>query len=477
MKPNNILNKGTLLAASAAAVSCGGGGQEMPAKMNVIYIIADDLGYGDLGCTGNSLIRTPNIDRMAAEGMIFTDHYAGCTVSAPSRAALMTGLHTGHSYIRGNAEIQPEGQMPLPGDAYTLAEMFRDAGYATGAFGKWGLGFPGSEGDPVRQGFDRFFGYNCQRQAHSYYPGHLWDGEVRVALDGNAEGHRTEYAPDIIHSEALAFIEENADKPFFLFLPYIQPHAELAVPEDEIIESYRGKFEETPFEGKSGKSGYSPQPEPHAAFAAMVTRLDAYVGEVMEALRKYGLDSRTIVFFTSDNGPHREGGADPAFFGSSGQYRGTKRDLYEGGIRVPLIAWAPGIVAGNVECGHLCASWDMMPTFAAIADAKLPEGLATDGISILPSLTGKGRQAAHSHLYWEFHEQGGKMAVREGDWKAVRLNVFDPEHSRTELYDLSGDPGEKQDVAAQHPDVVERLERLMSESRTPSPEFPFPADY
>jgi len=472
----------TCLAAGALGVSCAPKEDSKP--LNVIYILADDLGYGDLGCYGQTLIRTPNIDRLAAAGVRFTQHYSGCTVSAPSRSSLMTGLHSGHTYIRGNRPadkaLSDEGQEPLPEGTFTLGRMFQQAGYATGAFGKWGLGYPGSEGDPLAQGFDHFYGYNCQSLAHKYYPDHLWDDSVRVDLANTAEV-QTDYAPDLIHARALAFIEENKDRPFFLFMPYVLPHAELLVPDDEILASYAGKFDEVPYDGGAlGDYGpgmnwraYASQEQPYAHFAAMITRFDAYVGEVVDKLAELGLTDNTLVVFTSDNGPHVEGGANPAYFQSWGPLRGTKRDLYEGGIRVPMIASLPGTIAAGQTSDHPSAFWDVLPTFAELIGAELPEGL--DGISFAPTLTG-GEQPTHEYLYWEFHERGGMTAVRMGDWKAIRQGVSaDPAvpNGAIELYDLRADLHEDHDVAADHPDVVARAEAIMQAAHTPSELFPF----
>ncbi len=474
---NLILGGGVLAAALTGAAQL----QAAP-KMNVIYILADDLGYGDLGCTGQKKFTTPNIDRLAAQGMLFTQHYSGSTVSAPSRSALMTGQHTGHTWIRGNREMPgQEGQLPLPAGTYTIPAMFKKAGYVTGAFGKWGLGFPGSEGDPVNQGFDEFYGYNCQREAHRYYPQHLWHNTEKVILEGNKDYRRGEYSQDLIHAQCMAFVEANRSKPFFLFMPYVLPHAELIVPEDELIGRYRGVFKEVPYEGIKGSAygpdmsvtAYCPQPEPYATFAAMIARLDQYVGDLMDKLTELGLDKNTIVMFSSDNGPHREGGANPDFFDSYGPFRGVKRDLYEGGIRLPLIAWAPGKIQAGVKNDHICASWDMLPTFAAIAGAKIPASVRTDGLSILPTLTGKGKQKQHEYLYWEFHEQGGKLAVRMGDWKGIMLNATKDKNPSIALYDLSKDIHEDNDVAARHPEVVAKIREIFKAAHTDSKIFQF----
>ena len=448
------------------------GGEGRP---NFVYIVADDLGYGDLGCYGQKDIRTPNLDRMAREGMIFTQHYSGSTVCAPSRSCLMTGLHTGHTPVRGNKEYQPEGQHPLPADAVTVAEVLKRAGYATGAFGKWGLGYPGSEGDPNNQGFDEFYGYNCQRYAHNYYPYFLRHNDKKVMLPGN-EGRKTEqYGPDLIQEQTLKFIEANKDRPFFLFVPHVIPHAELFVPEDDIVKSYRGKFPEKPYKGTDDGpnykiGGYGSVETPRANFAAMITRLDRHVGEIVDKLRQLGLDKSTLVMFTSDNGPHGEGGANPGYFNSSGGLRGMKRDLYEGGIRVPMIAWWPGIIQAGSRSEHVSAFWDVMPTLAELADADAPADI--DGISFAPTLLGKP-QKEHQYLYWEFHEQGGRQAVREGKWKAIRLQVKRDPNGPLELYDLQADPQEKNDVASQHPEIVDRMAQIMTEAHTDSEVFLF----
>ena len=447
-----------------------------PVKPNIVFILADDLGYGDLSCNGQKNFTTPNLDKMAAGGMLFTQHYSGATVCAPSRSALMTGLHTGHTFIRGNKEWKPEGQWPLKADAITIAELLKQAGYVTGAFGKWGLGYPGSEGDPNNQGFDEFFGYNCQRMAHNYYPGHLWDNRQKVVLEGNSGDKFEVYAPKLIHERALQFIEKNRDKPFFLFYPNVIPHAELLLPEENLAE-FRGKFlPEKAFKGaEPGDPGfregpYGTQPESHAAFAAMVTLLDKQVGEVLAKLKELGLEKNTLVIFSSDNGPHQEGGADPDYFDSNGPLKGYKRDLYEGGIRVPAIAfWEGKIVAGS-KSEHISAFWDFLPTVAEVAGVQAPENI--DGISYLPALLGK-EQPKHDHLYWEFHELGGRKALRKGDWKLVQYNVFDPEKTTTELYNLSTDIGEEHNVAAENPEKVNELQQLMNSARVDNPDFPF----
>ncbi len=446
-------------------------------KPNIVYILADDLGYGDLSVYGQTLFQTPNLDKMASQGMLFTDHYSGTTVCAPSRSSLMTGMHTGHTAIRGNKEWKPEGQWPMADSVYTMAEMLKKAGYTTGAFGKWGLGYPGSEGDPNKQGFDEFYGYNCQRMAHNYYPGHLWDNEKKVILEENSGDKFETYAPHLIHDKALKFIEDNQDKPFFLFYPNVIPHAELLLPEENLAE-FRGKFlPEKEYKGaEPGDPGfregpYGTQPESHAAFVAMVTLLDKQVGEVLDKIKELGLEKNTIVMFTSDNGPHLEGGADPDYFNSNGPLKGYKRDLYEGGIRVPMIAWWPEKIEAGSTSSHPSAFWDIMPTVAELAGIETPENI--DGISFLPTLIGNEKQNKHDYLYWEFHEKGGRQALRKGNWKLVQYDVFNPEKTSTELYDLSTDVGENNNLADKHPEVVKELVDLMKDARKESPDFPF----
>ncbi len=446
-------------------------------KPNIVYILADDLGYGDLSCYGQTHFQTPNIDKMATEGMLFTQHYAGCTVCAPSRSSLMTGQTTGHTFVRGNKEVKPEGQWPIPDSTFTVAEMLKKAGYVTGGFGKWGLGYPGSEGDAYKQGFDEFYGYNCQRIAHNYYPSHLWDNDKKIILEGNTGDKFGEYAPELIHQRVLQFIEKNKDNPFFLYYPSTIPHAELLLPEKNLKE-YRGKFlPEKSYKGaefgdKNFRNGsYGTQPESHAAFAAMVTLLDKQVGEVLDKLKELGLEKNTIVIFSSDNGPHLEGGADPDYFDSNGVLKGYKRDLYEGGIREPMIAWWPGKIKAGTTNDYISAFWDMMPTFAELAGVETPENI--DGITMVPTLLGESGQKQHDYLYWEFHEKGGRKALRKGDWKLIHYNVLKPDKTTTELYNVINDPGEENNVAAEHPDIVKELEELMISARTESEVFSF----
>jgi arylsulfatase A len=451
----------------SVAVACA---QQKP---NVIFILADDMGYGDLGCYGQQLIETPNIDRLAAGGMRFTQFYAGTSVCAPSRASLMTGLHTGHTPIRGNYEIKPEGQLPLPDSAYIMPEMFKKAGYKTAAFGKWGMGFPGSEGDPVKQGMDQFYGYNCQRESHNFFPDHLWNNLQRVEL-ANTLTDQQYYAPELIQQQALSFMDKHRADPFFLYLAYTLPHAGLQLPAgDKTFEYYKKKFNEQPkaVKGNWDGSGYQPQAYPHAAYAAMVTKLDSYVGEVLVKLKQLGLDQNTLVIFTSDNGPHREGGNDPEFFNSSSSFRGIKRQLSDGGIREPMIASWPGKIKPGSVSDYIGAFWDFMPTFAALAgQQRLP---ATDGISILPTLFKKGKQQQHEFLYWEFHEDGGRQAVRMGKWKAIKENVMKDPNNPLALYDIVADSKERNNLAAKYPDIVKKIQQIMTAEHIENKNFPF----
>ena len=432
---------------------------------NIIYILADDLGYGDLGCYGQKRIKTPNLDRMAAEGVRFTDHYAGSTVCAPSRCVLMTGLHTGHALIRGNARL------PLREADVTVAELMKAAGYATACIGKWGLGEAGSTGVPNKQGFDYCFGYLNQRHAHNYYPEFLWKNERKFPLEGNKLSkpdpvgagrsvRRTRYSHDLFTAEAIAFIRRSKSKPFFLYLPYTIPHAN--------NEAGKEGMEVPSLGGYAGRQW----PAPQKGHAAMISRMDADVGRLLAVLKELGLDDNTIVMFSSDNGPHGEGGADPKFFGSSGPLRGMKRDLYEGGVRVPMIARWPGRIKPGSRAAHVSAFWDVLPTCCELAGIEAPAGI--DGISFAPTLLGRpGEQAEHEFLYWEFHERGGKQAVRFGRWKGVRVNVAADRNSPIELYDLKADPGENNNVAAGHGDLVKKIAGIMVSARTDSTSWRF----
>lgn len=429
--------------------------------------MADDLGYGELSCYGQQKFETPNIDQMAAEGMRFTQHYAGTTVCAPSRSALMTGLHTGHTYVRGNREIQPEGQHPLPDTATTVADLLQQAGYSTGIIGKWGLGFPGSSGVPEKQGFDTFFGYNCQRQAHHYYPEQLWRNTEKITLEENQDGRKGAYSHHLFTQEAMSFIRENAEQenPFFLYLAYTIPHADVDVP-DSTMAAFQGKFEEEAFTGNH----YVNQPTPRAAFAGMVTLMDQSVGQLLDLLKTLEIDENTLVIFTSDNGPHWAGGHNPDFFDSNGPLRGYKRDLYEGGIRVPMIARWSGKIKGGSTSEHVSAFWDFMSTACELAGAEAPA--YTDGTSYAPALLGR-EQPEHEYLYWEFHEQGKKQAVRKGKWKAVRTNIAKNPEAPLELYDLSADLGEENNIADEHPEVVREMAQIMQKEHREDRDWPF----
>ena len=426
-------------------------------KPNVVIIHADDLGWGDLSCYGQAKFKTPHLDRMAAEGMRFTDYYAGSTVCAPSRGSLMTGRHTGRAWVRGNGDI------PLRPEDVTVAEVLKGAGYATAVMGKWGLGKSGTEGMPDRQGFDEHFGWLDHKHPHRQYSDHLWRNGAKVPTDAGKD-----YSNDLVTEAALDFIRRNRERPFFLYLAPATPHAEMRVPEDSLAE-FRGRYPETPYRNPEADArpadGYRSQATPHAATAAMIARLDRDVGRVLALLKELGIDGGTAVLFTSDNGPHKEGGRDPAFFASYGPFRGIKRDLYEGGIRVPMIARWPGTVPAGATTDHVGAHWDILPTAAAIAGASAPAG--TDGVSLLPTLQ-DGKRRDRAPLYWEFHERGFQQAARMGDWKAVRLKPDAP----IELYDLKSDQGETRDVAAKRPAVVAEAEAFLRAARTDSERWP-----
>ena len=427
-------------------------------KPNIIYILADDLGYGDLSCYGQKKFKTPNIDRLAAEGVKFTQHYSGSTVCAPSRCSLMTGLHTGHAQVRGNREVKPEGQAPMKPGTETIPALLKKAGYVCGMFGKWGLGAPGSSSDPAVF-FDEFYGYNCQRQAHTYYPKHLWHNTKKVQLDGKTYSH------DLIMNAAISYIRANKDRPLFCYIPVTIPHAAMHAPE-ELHSKYRTLYPQ--FEGKVGTYSGTEVQNPIAAFPAMVEHLDNGVGQILALLKELGIEDNTVVMFTSDNGAHREGGHDPDFWDSNGPLRGIKRDLYEGGIRVPFLARWPGKIKPGTTSDHISAFWDMLPTFCEIAGVDTPENV--DGISMVPALLG-GTQRKHDYLYWEFTERGGAQAIRKGNFKAVRRNVSANPDANIELYDLASDLAEISDIAADQPDIVQEMKKLFSQARTESKTF------
>ncbi|MEX0678590.1 MAG: arylsulfatase [Pirellulales bacterium] len=478
-----------LATCSTAAISA-----EPERRPNVVFLLADDLGYADLGCFGQKRIRTPHLDRLAAEGMRLSQHYSGNAVCAPSRCVLMTGLHPGHAFIRDNRAVKPEGQYPIPADTVTLAKLLRHQGYATGGFGKWGLGPPASHGDPLVQGFDRFFGFNCQGVAHNHYPTYLWSDERRVPLGNPDFPSRGElpadadpndpasyrqysgrqYAPDLIGEQALAFIRRHEDEPFFLYFPTTVPHLALQVPEDSLAE-YQGAFPEKPY---VGGRGYLPHRTPRAAYAAMITRMDRDIGRIVDLIKELGLDEQTIFIFSSDNGPLYDelGGTDADFFESAGPLRGRKGSLYEGGIRVPLIVRWQGRIRPNTTSDRTSGFEDWLPTILELIGARGSVPPKLDGISLAPTLLGE-TQPPRPFLYREFPGYGGQQSLRMGDWKAVRQNLIPKGKSakgdRTiELYNLADDVGETRNVAAANPQIVEHMESIMRNEHTPSAEFP-----
>ncbi len=476
-------------------------------KPNIVFIMADDLGFAELGCYGQKKIRTPNIDRLARDGMKFTRNYAGNAVCAPSRCVLMTGKHPGHAWIRSNREAKPEGQAPIPTTEVTIAELLNKDGYTTGAFGKWGLGPPGSEGGPLQQGFDRFFGYNCQRHAHSYYPSYLWDDNRKIPLKNNPPvgGHARfpqdtdttnpgnyarfkgqDYAPDRIAAQALEFIKTNKDKPFFLYYPSVIPHLALHVP-DEALQPYLDlKWDDPPFTKLNG-GGYTPHFTPRAAYAAMITRLDTYVGRILSLLEQLGLDDNTIVVFTSDNGTtHLKREVDYDFFDSVKSLRGLKGSLYEGGVRVPLIVKWPGHVPRSTVSDFVTGFEDWIPTLLGLTGSRQPVPKGVDGVSLVATLNGN-KQPPRNFLYREFPSYGGQQAVWLGNWKGVRQRLARQRNNknakpinnairlRIELYNLHDDIGETKNVANQHPDIVAKMKELMTAQHTRSRLFPIQA--
>lgn len=444
-------------------VTCTNG--QKTSKPNIIFIFADDLGYGDIECYGQQKIETPNIDKLAQRGMKFTQFYSGSTVCAPSRSSFLTGLHTGHTAIRGNVSYPPEGQTPIPDSVITFVNLLQQNGYATAAFGKWGLGYITTSGDPNKKGFDMFYGYNCQTLAHNYYPDHLWNNHDRIDFAAKD----SVYSADIIHQQALRYLKNTGDKPFFMYLPYTIPHGEVIVPHDSIYYYYIKKFNEQPVVTKRMYDGRPLGEYPHASFAAMITRLDKYVGEIVKLVEEKGIANNTLIFFTSDNGPHKEGGGDPEFFNSNGIYKGIKRDLYEGGIRVPFIAYWPGKIRSSVV-DKPAALWDMYPTFLQMAG--VPAKKEIDGISLVPTLFQTGRQKQHEYFYWEFHENDGRQAIRWGKWKAIKLAVTKISDPAIELYDLDIDPKEMNNVAAQNPEIVKKMAGLFSKEHQYNPDWP-----
>ncbi len=467
-----------------------------PPKLNVVFILADDLGWGELGCYGQTKIPTPNIDRLAAEGMRFTQHYSGAPVCAPSRCVLMTGKHLGHAEIRGNRQAKlnfpefTEGQHPLSAASFTVAQAFQQAGYTTGAMGKWGLGPVGSTGDPNKKGFDLFFGYNCQAVAHSYYPAYLWRNSERVTInvdpisghhkpvDGEIVASRyqgLQYAPYLMIAEAERFIKDNRERPFFLYLPFIEPHVAMHPPQDS-VDRFPTDWDE---EAYRGESGYLPHPRPHAGYAAMISDLDSYVGKVTKAIHKAGLEERTLVVFTSDNGTTHEGpktthfhvgGADPTFFNSTAGLRGFKGSVYEGGIRVPMILKLPGAIkAGSVN--HTPSYFaDWFPTLCNAAKIEIPSGL--DGENLWPVMTSEETLSQRNPMIWVFPEYRGQVAVRMGDMKVLRRDLQTKKPSDWEVYDLNADAAEQHDLAGSHPGLIRDVEKLLSREVDLNSQFP-----
>ncbi len=473
------INRRNFLRYTAAAMAAGLTGcnsqRSQPRQPNIIFIMADDLGYGHLGSYGQEKIRTPFLDRMAREGIRFTQCYAGSTVCAPSRSVLMTGKHMGHTSVRGNS-----GGIPLLDSDVTIGEVLKQAGYTTGIFGKWGLGDDGTDGVPYKQGFDEFFGYLHQVHCHFYYPWFLWENDQRYELPGNIGGKREQYSHDVIVEKTLDFIRRRQDEPFFLYVPFTIPHTELLVPEDSFKE-YEGQFPE-PAPYIDRRDHYADQQAPRTTFAGMVTRMDRDIGRIFELLKETGIDENTIVFFTSDNGGQRSGGPDLQFFQGNGPLRAGKGALYEGGIRVPMIVRWPGVIPAGMTKDHPWAFWDVMPTLAELTGAKKPEDI--DGISALTAIVGESLtghpQQQHEFMYWEHPRRGNLMqAVRMGDWKAVRL----AEDQSMELYNLQTDIGETQNIADQHPDIVARIGQYLKTARVPTrkyaaepPTYGYPAE-
>ncbi len=480
------------------------GCEQKPTKPNIIYILADDLGYGEVGYQGQDKIHTPNIDALAKSGMIFTNHYTGAPVCAPARSIFLTGQHGGHTYIRGNDEwghrgevwnyakaaVDPnlEGQRPLPKETLTVGKILQGQGYKTGLVGKWGLGAPLSEGIPNNLGFDYFYGYNCQRQAHNLYPPHMWENKTKVKLNNEvvvpgtkldsladpnspesyARYTQPDFAPDLMHEKALSFVEENKEGPFFLYYASPLPHLPIQAPK-EIVDQYREEFgDEAPYDGSRG---YFPNQFPRATYAAMITRLDQHVGELVAKLEELGLRENTLIVFTSDNGPTFTGGVDFDYFESSAPfsngYGRTKGSVYEGGVRVPMVASWPGTVQAGSESDLPSIFYDMMPTFCDLLGLEIPA--ETDGISFLPTLMGEEQSQTHDYLYWEYPEYGGQQAIRMGKWKAVRTNIKREGNLKIELYDLEKDILEQNDISDDHPEIVTQMEEIFKAEHIESP--------
>ena len=482
---------------STVVISCSER-EKLPKQPNIIYILADDLGYGELGCYGQKKIETPNIDQLAAKGMCFMHHYSGSPVSAPTRCITFTGLHSGHAYIRGNdamaaerggimshaamlADSTLEGQRPLPAGTICFPSLLQKAGYTTGCVGKWGLGYPGSESTPNKMGFDFFFGYNCQAQAHTYYPPFLYRNERReylpntllppgTKLDEGADPYDEKsytkytqkvYSPDLMYDEILKFVDSNCDKPFFLAWTTTLPHVALQAPE-RWVKYYIEKFGfEEPY---LGEQGYFPCRYPHATYAAMVSYLDEQVGGLIEKLKELGIYENTVIVFTSDNGPTFNGGTNSPWFDSAHPFKSErfwgKESLREGGIRVPMIVTWEGKIKPNTQSNHICAAWDIMSTVCELANTEVSQN---DGISFVPELLGK-KQKDHEYLYWEFSEGPGSKAIRMGKWKGLILNIHREGETNMMLFDLEADPREQNDIASEHPDIIKTMREKMAEA-------------
>lgn len=471
---------GFMVACSQAKES--GAGNTVDQQPNIIYIYADDLGYGELGSYGQEKIKTPHLDQLAGEGIRFTQHYTGTPVCAPARCMLLTGKHGGHSFIRGNYSLggfsdeNEGGQMPLPEGTFTIGHMLKQAGYRTGAIGKWGLGFVNSTGEPNRQGFDYFYGYLDQKQAHNYYPTHLWENnqwdtlnnayfkphhQLENAPDDPQAFNRfkgEDYAPDLMTEKALDFIRENKEEPFFLYLPYTIPHVSLQVPENEHYRMYEGQWDTTAY---LGDQGYTPHPQPLAAYAAMISTLDSYVGQIMQFVKELDLDENTLIMFSSDNGPTFNGGVNADFFNSTAGLRGLKMDIYEGGIKIPFLARWPGHIPAGQVSDLPSAQYDLMATLAELVGIDIPD---QDGTSFLPTLLGRAsEQKQHEFLYFEYPAKDGQLAIRMGEWKGVKTGLTkNPQHS-WELYNLEQDPFETTNLAVQHPELIEKLDTIVKE--------------
>ena len=481
-----------MVLATLALISCTSMAAKTAARPpNIVLILADDLGYRELGCFGQQLIRTPNLDRLAEQGLKLTQHYCGNAVCAPSRCVLMTGKHPGHAFVRSNRATPPEGQLPIPDTEQTIGELLHSNQYVTGAFGKWGLGGPESSGVPLQQGFDRFFGYLCQSHAHSYYPSYLRVDNSQIALNNNppVPGHASlaegadpadpesyrqfqgqDYAPDRINAAVLEFIRRSRDQPFFCYYPTVIPHVALHVPEEDLQPYHDLRWDDPPFTRQDGR-GYTPHFTPRAAYAAMITRMDRYVGRILNLLDELDLSDNTLVVFSSDNGTtHLKKEVDYDFFNSVGELRGLKGSLYEGGVRVPTIVRWPGHVEPGTSSDHISGFEDWLPTLLEIVGdaAAIPKDC--DGISLLPTLSGQA-QPERPFLYREFTGYGGQQSIRVNHWKAVRQNLGHGQ-LKTELYDLNADPGEENDVSDREPEVLRRLTRLMAREHVPSAEFP-----